>query len=269
MQAITGQLSLKPGREKSVLNRHPWLFSGAIARVEGEPQPGALVQVLDSNGRFLSTGYFNPHSQIRVRLLSWDVDEQIDDGFWYGRLQQANRHRQQLNLEPATTACRLVHAEADGLPGLVVDKYDDFLVMQSLTAGIEAQKEPILDALSQIWQPKGIVERSDADVRQKEGLPELKRVASGEAPSETVVIQENGIQFGVNLLGGHKSGFYLDQRENRTAVCQPHHVANKTFLNVFAYTGGFGLYAIANGAQQVTHVDSSYDALALAEPTVH
>ncbi len=268
MQSVTGQLILKQGREKSVLNRHPWLFSGAIARVEGTPQPGDLVQVLDGNGRFLATGTFNPNSQIRVRLLSWDVDEQIDKAFWYGRLQQAHNHRQLLNLEPTTTAYRLVNAEADGLPGLIVDKYGDFLVMQSLTAGIEAQKETVLAALNQIWQPKGIVERSDADVRQKEGLPRLSRVASGETPPETVVIQENGIRFGVNLLEGHKSGFYLDQRENRTAVTLPHHIANKTMLNVFAYTGGFGLYAIANGAAQVTHIDSSYDALALAEQNV-
>lgn len=268
MHEITGQLILKRGREKSVLNRHPWLFSGAIERVEGEPQPGDLVQVLASNGRFLSTGYFNPHSQIRVRLLSWNVDEQIDEGFWNGHLQQANAHRQQLNLEPATTAYRLVNAEADGLPGLIVDKYGDFLVMHSLTAGIEAQKEALLPLLNKIWQPTGIVERSDADVRAKEGLPIINRVASGETPPETVIIQENGIQFGVNLLGGHKSGFYLDQRENRMAVTRPHHIANKTMLNVFAYTGGFGLYAIANGATQVTHVDSSYDALVLAEQNV-
>ncbi len=268
MHVITGQLTLKPGREKSVLNRHPWLFSGAIARVEGEPQPGDLVQVLGGNGRFLATGYYNPHSQIRVRLLSWDVNEQIDDAFWHGRLHRANQHRQQLNLEPATNAYRLVNAEADGVPGLIVDKYADFLVVQSLTAGIEAQKETVLAALNEIWQPTGIVERSDADVRAKEGMPIVNRVASGAEPPEMLVIQENGIQFGVNLIGGHKSGFYLDQRDNRTAVCLPHHVANKTFLNVFAYTGGFGLYAIANGAQQVTHVDSSYDALALAEQNV-
>ena len=201
MHTITAQLILKRGREKSVLNRHPWLFSGAIDRVEGEPQPGDLVQVLDGNGRFLSTGYYNPHSQIRVRLLSWNVDEQIDEGFWNGRLQQATAHRQQLNLEPTTTAYRLVNAEADGLPGLIVDRYGDFLVMQSLTAGIEAQKETILPLLNKIWQPKGIVERSDADVRAKENLPIINRVASGETPPKTLVIQENGIQFGVNLLG--------------------------------------------------------------------
>ena len=268
MHAITGQLILKQKREKSVLNRHPWLFSRAISKVEGSPKPGELVQVMDSNGRYLATGYYNPHSQIRVRILSWDADEQIDEVFWNGRLQQASQHRQQLNLEPATTAYRLVNAEADGLPGLIVDKYGDYLVMQSLTTGIEVQKETILAALNQIWQPKGIIERSDADVRKKEGLPQITRVASGEAPPEPLVIQENGIQFGVNLLGGQKSGFYLDQRENRTAVCQPHHVANKRILNVFAYTGGFGLVAIANGASQVTHVDSSYDVLALAEQNV-
>lgn len=268
MHTITAQLILKSKREKSVLNRHPWLFSGAIAKVDGSPQPGDLVQVLDANGRFLATGYFNPHSQIRVRLLSWDAEDLIDDHFWHGRLQRANHHRQLLKLEPATTAYRLVNAEADGLPGLIVDKYGDYLVMQSLTMGIEQRKSEILAALNQIWQPKGIVERSDADVRQKEGLQRISRLASGEAPPEPLIIQENNIQFGVNLLAGHKSGFYLDQRENRTAVCQPHHVTNKTVLNVFAYTGGFGLYAIANGARQVTHVDSSYDALALAEQNV-
>lgn len=268
MHAITAQLILKPKREKSVLNRHPWLFSRAISKVEGKPKSGDLVQVLAANGRFLATGYFNPNSQIRVRLLSWDADEEIDAEFWNGRLSQAKHHRQQLNLEPATTAYRLVNAEADRLPGLIVDKYGDFLVMQSLTAGIERQKETILAALQQIWQPTGIIERSDADVRKKEGLPPISRLAAGEAPPEPLIIQENNIQFGVNLMGGHKSGFYLDQRENRTAVCQPQHVENKSVLNVFAYTGGFGLYAIANGAKQVTHVDSSYDLLALAEENV-
>ncbi|MCP4415942.1 MAG: class I SAM-dependent rRNA methyltransferase [Chloroflexi bacterium] len=268
MSAIIGQLLLKSGREKSVLNRHPWLFSGAIAKVEGSPAPGDLVQVADANGRFLATGYFNPHSQIRVRLLSWDGDETIDDAFWNGRLRQANQHRQLLNLEPATSAYRLVNGEADGLPGLIVDRYGDFLVMQCLTMGIEQHKEAILAALTDVWQPQGIVERSDATVRKKEGLPKISRLAWGEAPPETVVIQENNIKFGVNLLAGQKSGFYLDQRENRTAVCQPQHIANKTMLNVFAYTGGFGLYAIANGAQQVTHVDSSYSALELAEKNV-
>ena len=268
MSNITGQLTLKPGREKSVLNRHPWLFSGAISQVKGTPNPGDLVQVSDANGRFLATGYYNPHSQIRVRLLTWDADEPIDAQFWDGRLQQAGQLRQQLNLEPTTTAYRLVNAEADNLPGLIVDKYGDFLVFQALTMGIEAQKETILEQLNQIWQPKGIIERSDAEVRKKEGVPRLTGLVSGDSPPETLTIQENGIQFGVNLLTGHKSGFYLDQRENRTAVCQPHHVANKQVLNVFAYTGGFGLYAIANGARQITHVDSSYEALTLAEQNV-
>ncbi len=224
--------------------------------------------MLDANGRFLATGTFNPHSQIRVRLLSWDADEAIDDDFWNGRLQQAAQNRQRLNLEPATTAYRLVNAEADGLPGLIVDKYGDFLVMQSLTMGIERHKETILAALIDVWHPKGIVERSDASVRKKEGLPKISRLAWGEAPPETLIIQENNILFGVNLMDGQKSGFYLDQRENRTAVCQPQHIANKTMLNLFAYTGGFGLYAIANGASQVTHVDSSYPALELAEQNV-
>ena len=154
MHVITAQLILKPKREKSVLNRHPWLFSRAISRIEGAPKSGDLVQVLDANGRYLATGSFSPQSQIRVRLLSWDADEAIDAEFWHGRLQQANQHRQQLDLEPATNAYRLFNAEADGLPGLIVDKYGDYLVLQSLTAGIERQKETILAALNQIGSPQ-------------------------------------------------------------------------------------------------------------------
>ncbi len=268
MEPINGKIILKAGREKPVLHYHPWVFSGAIAKVEGQPAPGALVYVGDGHGRLLATAYFNPHSQIRARILSWDVNESIDVAFWQRRLVRAMEARQFLALEPQTTAYRLVNAEADGLPGLVVDRYGRTLVMQCLTLGIDQRKKLLAECLVDLAKPEGIVERSDVDVRRKEGLPLTTGILWGVAPPEPVEILENGLRFQARLLTGHKTGLYLDQRENRTAVCQPHLVAGKSVLNVFAYTGGFGVYAIAAGATAVTHIDSSVEALELAEKNV-
>ncbi|NKQ35720.1 MAG: class I SAM-dependent rRNA methyltransferase [Chloroflexi bacterium] len=262
---MTAVLHLKPKREKPVRNRHPWIFSGAIARIEGDVLPGDLVTVVDSHGRFQATAYYNPHSQIQARILSWDEDEPIDDAFWQGKLERAIAGRKLLALEPETTAYRLVNAEADGLPGLIVDKYGDFLVMQCLTLGIDQRKELLIQLLADLLQPAGIVERSDAAVRKKEGLPKAAGVCWGERPSPSHVIQENNLQFGVDLLGGHKTGFYLDQRENRALLGQPRFVNGQEMLNVFAYTGAFGLYAIVGGAAQVTHIDSAIPVLEQAE----
>ena len=255
---------MKRGREKPVLKRHPWLFSGAIQRVEGEPGAGDLVQVVAGNGRFLAVVLYNPHSQIQGRILTWQ-EEAIDEAFWRSKIERALRHRALLNLEPATTAYRLINAEADGLPGLVVDKYGDFLVMQCLAFGVDGRKQMLSDLLAELVQPKGIIERSDVDVRKKEGLPQVTGLLWGEEPAAEIAIRENGHQFGVDLLTGHKTGFYLDQRDNRTAVCQPHHVANKHILNAFAYTGGFAVYAAAQGAATIINVDSSIPALEQAE----
>ncbi|MCB8943484.1 MAG: class I SAM-dependent rRNA methyltransferase [Ardenticatenaceae bacterium] len=261
---INGKLFLKRGREKPVLNRHPWVFSGAIQHVDGEPEPGDLVQVVEGNGRFLATALYNPHSQIQGRILTW-WDEAIDEAFWRGKIERALRHRAALKLEPATNAYRLINAEADGLPGLVVDKYGDFLVMQCLTFGMDSRKTMLAQLLAELVQPQGIIERSDVDVRQKEGLAQVTGVLWGEEPTAEVVIHENGHSFGVDLLAGHKTGFYLDQRENRTAVAQPHHVAKKTIINAFAYTGGFAIYAAAHEAAAIINIDSSIPALEQAE----
>ncbi len=265
---ISGFITLKPGRDKPVKQFHPWIFSGAIERIEGTPQPGDLVQLLDKNGRFLATAYYNPYSQIRCRILSWDVNETIDTDFWRRKMEQAINGRSALNLTSHTTAYRLIFGEADLLPGLVVDKYGNYLVMQCLTMGIDRRKTMLTELLIELCHPKGILDRSDVDVRKKEGLKQTTGLLWGEAPPDHLIIQENNIQFAVNLMGGHKTGFYLDQRDNRTAVCHPNHVQNKDVLNVFAYTGGFGVYAIENGAKQVTHIDSSIDALELAEKNV-
>lgn len=268
MEAITGILTLKSGREKPVLNYHPWVFSGAIERVEGAPEPGDLVAVNDHRGNYLATAYFNPHSQIRARLLSWDPNQAIDEDFWHGRLQRAIENRQALALEPQTNAYRLVYAEADGLPGLVVDRYAGFLVLQSLTLGIEKRKEMLVQILVDLLQPAGILERSDAAVRGKEGLAEVSGMLWGQEAPQRLVIQENGLPFTVDLWQGHKTGFYLDQRENRALFGRREWVEGKRLLNVFAYTGGFSVYAASAGAGHITNIDSSIPALEMAEQNV-
>ncbi len=258
-------LVLKPGREKPVLNRHPWVFSGAIGRLEGTAEPGDLVTIAANNGRPLAAAYYNPHSQIRARILTWDIHEPVDEAFWRGRLQRAIDGREPLANDSTTTAYRLVNAEADGLPGLIVDRYNDYLVVQCLTLGIDRRKEMLAGLLADLLQPAGIVERSDVDVRQKEGLGPVTQLLWGESPPESLIIQENGLSFVVDLWHGHKTGFYLDQRPNRAAVCRPAYIAGKEVLNVFAYTGGFAVYAAAGGAKQVTNIDSSVAVLEVAE----
>ena len=259
---------LKNGREKSALNRHPWLFSGGIARVEGQPKAGDVVEVRSSYGDWLGRGYFNAHSQIRVRLLSWDEAEQIDDAFWHNRLKQAIDGRITLINNPHTDAFRLVFAESDRLPGLIVDRYGDYLVMQCLTAGIDQHKTVIVEQLVQLLSPAGILERSDSGVRKREGLPKVMATLYGDVPESLIVVHENGLKFQVDLRKGHKTGFYLDQRKNRQLVCQPQLVAGKSILNVFSYTGGFGVYAGAADAGKIINIDSGYPLLELAEQNI-
>jgi 23S rRNA (cytosine1962-C5)-methyltransferase len=200
--------------------------------------------------------------------LSWDEGQAIDQDFWQAKIAQAVNGRTALQLQPATTAYRLINAESDGLPGLVVDKYGDYLVVQCLTLGIDRRKEMLFDILESELQPAGIIERSDVSVRSKEGLEEISAVQRGSHPPDPLIVLENNHQFAVNLLEGHKTGLYLDQRDNRTAVCRPEHVAGKDVLNLFAYTGGFALYAAAAGAKTITNVDSSADLLIQAEKNI-
>jgi 23S rRNA (cytosine1962-C5)-methyltransferase len=256
-------ITLKPGREKSVRNRHPWLFSGAIQHIDHDAQNGDVVDVHSPLGQWLARGYLNRRSQIQVRLLTWHAGEAIDEDFWRIRLQRAIAGRASLAADLHTDAYRLVHAESDGLPGLVVDRYGDWLVMQCLTLGVERVKPLLARLLVELCQPAGVVERSDVDVRQKEGLRPAVDVLHGQAPGGPVEIVEHSQRFLVDLLGGQKTGFYLDQRENRrrvAAYCQGGRV-----LNAFSYSGGFAVYALAAGAQHVTNLDSSLEALELAE----
>jgi len=265
MNEITATILLKRGREKPVRNRHPWIFSGAIETINGNPKTGDLVQIADAKGEALATAYYNPHSQIRARLLSWHVDEEINGRFWQNKIRRAVAGREWLANDESTTAYRLINAESDSLPGLIVDKYDDYLVMQLLTAGMDSRRDMIVEMLAELLSPKGIIERSDVPARQKEQLPQVKGLVWGDAPPTPMVVMENGRFFQVDLLEGHKTGLYLDQRENRTAVTQPAFVAGKEILNAFAYTGGFGTYAATNGAGNIVNLDSSIPALEIAE----
>ncbi|MDX1522711.1 MAG: class I SAM-dependent rRNA methyltransferase, partial [Anaerolineae bacterium] len=246
---ITSQVILKPGREKSVKNRHPWIFSGAISRVEGDPSNGDVVDVWNSKARFVARGVYNPKSQIRVRLLSWNPNDTIDESFWRRRLRRAVAGRQMLIQAQETDAYRLVHAEADGLPGLIVDQYGTWLVVQFLSMAVERNRAKIIDTLVDLIGPQGIYERSDTDSREREGLVPIAGPVWGEVPPDLISITENGHTFNVDVKLGHKTGFYIDQRKNRkilTNYCQ-----GKEILNAFAYTGGFSVYAASAGAERI------------------
>jgi len=256
-------ITLKPGREKSVRNRHPWLFSGAIQHIDRDAPDGEIVEIHSDAGQWLARGYLNRRSQIQVRLLTWDAEQAIDEAFWRSRLQQAIAGRAALAADPQTNAYRLVHAESDGLPGLVVDRYSDWLVVQCLTLGIEQVKPLLTRLLVELCQPAGIVERSDVEVRQKEGLRPMMGMLHDAAPAGPVEIMEHGRRFLVDLLAGQKTGFYLDQRENRRRVAS--YCPGGRVLNAFSYSGGFAVYALAAGAQHVVNLDSSLEALELGE----
>jgi 23S rRNA (cytosine1962-C5)-methyltransferase len=253
------EIRLKAKRERSVRQRHPWLFSGAIEVADAAP--GDEVAVRSAGGELLGWGYFNPHSQIRVRLLRWG-EARPDEAWWRRQIAQAVRARAMLLQGGQTTAVRLINAESDGLPGLVVDQYGEWLVLQALTLGIEQRKEWLAEMLLEITGALGVWERSDEPVRRLEGLSETAGHLAGEATPETVEVMEHGARFQVDFVAGHKTGFYLDQRENRALVGA--HAAGKQVLNCFAYTGGFSIYAGLEGASSVTSVDSSEPALELA-----
>lgn len=263
---MSATVVLKPGREKSVLNRHPWVFSGAIKRVAGEPRDGDLVTVVGSDERFLAQGYINSQSKITVRLLSWQQDEQIDGAFWREKLARAIAGRERITttgLGP-TTAYRLVNAESDGIPGLIVDRYGDWLVVQFLTLGVDRLRNLFAKLLVELVPDAvGVYERSDVDVREKEGLAASTGLLLGSAQPAELVIQENGLPFWVDLAAGHKTGFYLDQRENRARL--QGYADGAEVLNCFSYTGGFSVYAARGGAAKITSVEVSGAALALAQ----
>jgi 23S rRNA (cytosine1962-C5)-methyltransferase len=253
------RLHLKPGREKSLRQHHPWIFSGAIARVEGEPSSGATVEVLDAQGAFLAWAAFSPQSQIRARVWSFEAKERIDAAFFARRIAAAIAAR--APWLAGSDAARLIHGEADGLPGLVVDRYGEVLVIQVLAAGIEAWREALVAALLRHTGATVVYERSDAEVRTLEGLSERCGALHGELP-EVVEISEDGIRYRVDVAAGQKTGFYLDQRVSRQRVRAL--AQGREVLNCFCYSGGFSLAALAGGATSVLSLDSSAAALELA-----
>jgi 23S rRNA (cytosine1962-C5)-methyltransferase len=257
-------LILKSGREKSLLRRHPWIFSGAVERVDEAPASGATLDVLSFNGEFLARGFYSPISQIRARAWTFN-DEAIDKDFFRKRIHAAIASRSTLHSSNDTNAVRLIYAESDGIPGLIVDRYNDMLVLQSLTTGIEFWKETIADILLEETGLKNIYERSDADVRELEGLEARVGILRGK-PVSQLRITEYGLHFNVNISEGHKTGFYLDQRANRQRVRAM--AKDKDVLDCFCYSGGFTVNALAGGAKSVVSVDSSADALQLGRENV-
>lgn len=260
------QLILKKGREKAVQRGHPWIFSGAVQEIRGHPGPGDTLGIHDHHGQFLAWAAFSPTSQIRARLWTRDESEIVDEDFLRERIRHAVALRRVWINPDETTAYRLIHAESDNLPGLVVDQYNQTLIIQILSAGMERWRDQIVTLLAELLQPECVFERSDVAVRDLEGLKERIGVCSGTLPDQPMVIQENGLKFEVNLITGQKTGFYLDQRDNRQ-FCRGI-ASGKSVLNCFAFTGGFTVYSLAGGAGSVLSIDSSEEALGMARENV-
>ncbi|MDD5296979.1 MAG: class I SAM-dependent rRNA methyltransferase [Rhodocyclaceae bacterium] len=256
-------LILKPGKEKSLWRHHPWIFAGAVERVDGRVRVGDTVTVMSAEGQALGRAAFSPESSIRARMWSFDPAETVDDAFFKRKVAQAVARREALPELRGQDGLRLVHGEADGLPGVVADRYGDTVVLQLGSAGADKWRRAIANALAQVTGCARIFERSDMDVRALEGLPPATGPLLGEAPEEPLTIVENGVQYLVDVVQGHKTGFYLDQRENRRYLGELSE--GRDVLNCFCYTGGFSLQALKGGAKSVLSLDSSAEALALAK----
>jgi 23S rRNA (cytosine1962-C5)-methyltransferase len=259
-------IHLKKGREKSLKRRHPWIFSGAIEKVTGNPVAGDTVEVKGPSGEALALAAYSPDSQIRARVWSFNSKETIDKEFFERRLESAISLREQLPAAKHSNAMRLVHGESDYLPGLVVDRYADVVVAQFLSAGMERWRDPILDSLIEITGCEAIFERSDAEVRKLEGLEPRVGFARGNRNALRCPIIEHGLNFRVDVEQGQKTGFFLDQRENRQRVRAL--AAGREVLDGFSYTGGFAIAALAGGAKKVTALESSAAALDVAKENV-
>lgn len=245
---------LKKGKEKAALLRHPWIFSGAIERIKGKPVNGEVVAVRAASQEFLAYAYFNDRSRVALRLIEWDENRIVDREWYAKKLGQAVAARAHL-LDADTNTCRLVFSEADFLPGLIVDKYDQFLSVQVLSAGIKNALGDIVPILRELLSPKGIFDKSDAGAQQHEGLETGQGLIWGDNPPEFIEVRENGIRYHINIAEGQKSGFYCDQRDNRSLLAA--YTKGKNVLDCFCYSGGFTLNSLKQGAAHVTSVDSS------------
>lgn len=256
------RIVLKPGREKSLQRRHPWVFSGAVERVEGNPGSGDTVEVRSAQGGFLAWAAYSPQSQISARVWDWHEGARIDRTFFSNRLRRAIGRRERLLDSGPTPAARLVHGEADGLPGVVIDRFSDWIVLQLSSAGAWHWRDDIASLAADITGLPNVFERSDAEVLALEGLEPRIATLSGTEPPEQITIEENGLRFEVDARRGHKTGFYLDQRDNRALLRD---LSNgREVLDCFCYTGGFAANALAGRAARVTAIDSSGEAIAAA-----
>ena len=264
---MTAKIILHETREKSLKRRHPWIFSKAVREVVNPPENGADIDIYAADGSFLARASYSPNSQIRARVWSFNAEEKIDQQFFERKIREAAEARTLMLEETGMSACRLVDAESDGLPGLIIDRYNNFLVLEVLSAGAEYHLKDITSALRNIYPDDNIYERSDVEVRTKEGLESRKGVIYGEEPPEELAIKENGgMQILVNIKEGHKTGYYLDQRDNRAALSK--YCKGKSVLNCFSYTGGFSLYALRGRAKSVANVDVSQKALDIAKKNI-
>jgi 23S rRNA (cytosine1962-C5)-methyltransferase len=257
---------LKKAADNFIKRKHPWIFSGAIEKVEGNPPNGETVQIFTSNKTPIGHGSYSPSSQIRVRVWSFNPEEKIDSEFFRRKIFLANSLREKTIDFSKTNAYRIINAESDNIPGLIVDRYSNYLVCQFLSAGAEFNKKIIVEILDDAFKPSGVFERSDVEVRTKENLQPRQGLLTGTVPEDLVEVKENGFKFFVDVKGGHKTGFYLDQRDNRALLSE--FSKGKNVLNCFSYTGGFSVYALASGANKVTQIDSSEVALEIANKNI-
>jgi len=254
---------IRPRRAQPFFNQHPWVFAGAIAKIDGQPAPGDEIVVQSKDGKFIGRGLFNPNSNIRVRLYSWDESVELTKEFWDARIADAIALREALPGRSTNTACRLVASEADGLSGLTVDQYGDWLMVQLTSLALGTRREELFDLLQKHVTPRGIILRTEKGIRELEGLEQRDGLVRGEEPPRPMEIRENGLTFLVNVCTGQKTGCYLDQRDNRAAVAR--YVQGHRLLDLFSYSGGFGITAAKLGeAASVVCVDSSEPALELA-----
>jgi 23S rRNA (cytosine1962-C5)-methyltransferase len=257
---------LRPGRNKSVIQHHPWIFSGSVNQITGSPGIGETVAVYDDKHELLGWAAYSPSSNIRARMWTFNPDEEVNLNFINQRISNSIEFRKQAFGIKTPEAYRLIYAESDGLPGVIVDKYHDHLVLQVLSAGAERWKSQIIDSLVSQLQPKSIFERSDVEVRKLEGLPEFKGLLYGEKPEQNLEITENTLKFNIDIENGQKTGFYLDQRSNRNEILA--YAEQNEVLNCFAFTGGFSVYALKAKAKHVTSIDSSADVIDQAKKNV-
>ncbi len=256
------QVLLLPGREKSILRKHPWIFSGAIQKVTGNPGSGDTVEIVSAAGRLLGTGAYSGKSQIRVRAWSFDPDEKIDREFFHEKIKQAILTREMLSALEVSNSKRLINGENDGLPGVIADRFGDIVVLQLSTAGAFQWRKTIIDEIAAQTDCTCLFEKSDSDINQLEGLDDVVQIQYGSFKEESTLIVENGLNYNFEISGSQKTGFYLDQRNNRQQLRE--YSQNKKVLDCFCFSGGFTMNALKGGAMHVVALDSSESALRLA-----